>query len=134
MIRIALVLLPIAAPGAASCGKPATPDGAPGLGNRPATAAHAPGARATATPGEADADADAGTTMRYSCKQGHPVAIVRGGIARVALADGRVVDIPRVADSAPPRYSGVALSFEVGSDGATLGQHEVGGFACHEAG
>jgi hypothetical protein len=71
--------------------------------------------------------------MRYRCEQGHRVDIVGGDSARVTLADGRVVDIPRVADSAPPRYSGIALSFEVSSDGATLGQDEVGGFACREA-
>ena len=74
-----------------------------------------------------------GVTMRYRCEQGHRVDIVGGNNARVTLADGRVVDIPRIADSAPPRYSGVALSFEVGSDGAMLGQDEVGGFACRGA-
>ena len=73
-----------------------------------------------------------GVTMRYSCDQGQRVDILEGKTARVTLADGRVIDLPRVADSAPPRYSGVALSFEVGSDGATLGQDEVGGFACRE--
>lgn len=75
----------------------------------------------------------AGVTMRYSCEQGHRVDIIGGSTARVTLADGRAIDIPRIADSAPPRYSGVALSFEVGSDGATLGQDEVGGFACRES-
>jgi membrane-bound inhibitor of C-type lysozyme len=83
------------------------------------------------TPGP-DASSDS-ITMRYRCEQGHRVDIVGGDSARVTLADGRVVDIPRVADSAPPRYSGIALSFEVSSDGATLGQDEVGGFACREA-
>jgi hypothetical protein len=119
MLRIALVLLPIAALGAASCRKPAA--------EAPVTA-HGPDA-ATAPAARADPD----VTMRYACEHGHSVAILRGEIARVSLADGRVVEIPRVADSAPPHYSGVALSFDVGSDGATLGQHEVGGFACREA-
>ncbi|MCI4568692.1 hypothetical protein [Lysobacter sp. CFH 32150] len=73
---------------------------------------------------------DDGVSMRYLCDGGHAVALVRGELARVTLADGRVVEIPRIADSAPPAYRGEALSFEVGSDGGTLGQDEVGGFDC----
>lgn len=76
--------------------------------------------------------APSGVTMRYSCDQGQRVDIVGGNTAHVTLADGRVVDLQRVPDSAPPRYSGEALSFEVGSDGATLGQDEAGGSACRE--
>jgi hypothetical protein len=72
--------------------------------------------------------------VRYSCDQGHRVDIFDAGSARVTLADGRIVDIPRVAGSAPPRYAGIALSFEVGSEGAILGQDETGGFACRQAG
>ena len=94
--------------------------------------AEVPPAKAT-TVARSPETPSAGILMRYSCEQGHRVDIVGGNAARVTLADGRVVDIPRVADSAPPQYSGVALSFEVGSDGAMLGQHEVGGFACREA-
>ena len=75
--------------------------------------------------------ADDGVTMRYRCDGGHAIAIVRGERARVTLADGRIVEIERVADSAPPVYRGEASSFEVGSDGGTLGQDEVGGFDCH---
>ena len=74
---------------------------------------------------------DEGVTMRYRCDGGHAVAIVRGESARLTLADGRTVEIARVADSAPPAYRGEALSFEIGSDGGTLGQDEVGGFDCH---
>ena len=77
------------------------------------------------------ADAQPSVMMRYSCEQGHRVDIIGGNTARVTLADGRVVDVPRVAGSAPPRYAGVALSFEVGSDGAMLGQDETGGVSCH---
>lgn len=73
---------------------------------------------------------DDGVSMRYRCDGGHAIAIVRGELARVTLADGRVVEIPRIADSAPPAYRGEALSFEIGSDGGTLGQDEVGGFDC----
>ena len=74
-----------------------------------------------------------GIAMRYSCEQGHRVDIVGGDTARVTLADGRIVDIPRVAGSVPPRYAGEALSFEVDNKGAMLGQDETGGFSCHEA-
>lgn len=95
--------------------------------------AEVPTAKATTAERGSDTSS-AGITMRYNCEQGHHVDIVGGNTARVALADGRVVEIPRVADSAPPRYSGIALSFEIDSGGATLGQHEVGGFACREAG
>ena len=97
--------------------------------NAPATARGNPDAKPvdTAPP----PPADDGVSMRYLCDGGHEVAIVRGELARVTLADGRVVEIARVADSAPPAYRGEALSFEVGSDGGTLGQDEVGGFDCH---
>lgn len=71
----------------------------------------------------------AGVTARYACESGHRVDIVRGEVARVTLADGRVVHLRR-SDETPPRYRGEALSFEVHGNGATLGQHEVGGFDC----
>jgi hypothetical protein len=79
---------------------------------------------------EAPEPDDDGITMRYRCDSGHSVAIVRGELARVTMADGRVVEIARVTDTSPPQFQGEALSFEVTGDGATLGQHEVGGFAC----
>lgn len=110
--------------------KPTVPPPEPEAATRTETAE--PGAQTAAPTRRPDASSD-GITMRYSCEQGHRVDIVGGDSARVTLADGRVVDIPRVADIAPPRYAGVALSFEVGSEGATLGQDEVGGFACREA-
>lgn len=134
MHRIAIVMLGIAAAGLAACQKPAaTADtSAPGRDERAAaTPADLPD---TSAPNESGAaEASQGITMRYTCDQGHSVAIVSGDIARVTLADGRVVEIGRVADSSPPRYQGEALSFDVGSVGATLGQDEVGGFACREA-
>lgn len=89
-----------------------------------------PSADAPATAPTETQKPDDGITMRYRCESGHSVAIVRGERARVTLADGRVVEIARVADSSPPQFEGEALSFEVTGDGATLGQHEVGGFAC----
>lgn len=110
--------------------KPTVPPPDPGAAIRTETAELR--VKATTPARGTDASSD-GITMRYSCEQGHRVDIVGGNSARVTLADGRIVDIPRVADSAPPRYAGVALSFEVGSDGAMLGQDEAGGFACREA-
>lgn len=71
-------------------------------------------------------------TTRYTCDGGHGVAVT-GESARITLADGRVVEIRRVAQSSPPRYSGEALSFDVSDEGGMLGQHETGGFACREA-
>ena len=88
------------------------------------------GPEATAADTAPPPPADDGVSMRYRSDGGHTVAIVRGELARVTLADGRVVEIARVADSAPPAYRGEALSFEIGSDGGTLGQDEVGGFDC----
>ncbi len=134
MHRIAVVMLGIAAAGLAACQKPAptTETSAPGR-DEPAAAASADLPDTSAPNESGAAEASQGITMRYTCDQGHSVAIVRGDTARVTLADGRVVEIGRVADSSPPRYRGEALSFEVGSDGATLGQDEVGGFACREA-
>jgi hypothetical protein len=133
MPRIALALLPLASLIAASCQRPAAPAAeAPPSRSQSAAPAPAEAAEAGSAKSASGENGD-GITMRYTCEQGHSAAIARGGIARVSLADGRVVEIPRIADSSPPRYSGVALSFAVGSDGATLGQHEVGGFACHEA-
>ncbi|MFC5577360.1 hypothetical protein ACFPOA_04935 [Lysobacter niabensis] len=128
MLRIAFVLLPLASLVTASCQEPT----APAAGDLTATPAPAEAAEpATARPASGETAAD--ITMRYACEHGHSVAIVRGEIARVSLADGRVIEIPRIADSSPPRYAGVALSFDVGSEGATLGQDEVGGSVCREA-
>ena len=129
MPRIAQLLLPLVVLIATSCQKASPPVA------ETAEAAGRGGSAPTGAPvGDSDAASeDDGITMRYDCEQGHSVALVRGEIARVSLADGRVVEIPRIAGSSPPRYSGVALSFDVGSDGATLGQHEVGGFACRAA-
>ena len=137
MPRIALLAWPMTALIAASCQK-AAPAGDEVGAAKPssdelATTPLPAGDAVAATEKSAPEPTSDGITMRYTCDQGHAVAIVRGEIARVSLADGRVLEIPRIADSSPPSYSGVALSFEVGSSGATLGQHEVGGFACREA-
>lgn len=74
-------------------------------------------------------EATVGVTSRYACDSDHRVDIVRGEVARVTLADGRVIHLRR-SEETPQRYRGEALSFEVRADGATLGQDEVGGFEC----
>jgi hypothetical protein len=53
----------------------------------------------------------------------------RTGMQRSVIV---MVEIGRVADRSPPRFRGEAMSFEAGSDAATLSQDEVGGFACLE--
>ena len=137
MPRIALLAWPLAALTVASCQK-AVPSAdevrvaKPSSGESATTSIPAGDAVAATVKSAPEPTSDS-ITMRYTCDQGHSVAIVRGAIARVSLADGRVIEIPRISDSSPPSYSGVALSFEVGSNSATLGQHEVGGFACREA-
>lgn len=128
MTRLAYVL-PLAMIMAAC--KPTVPPPEPGTATR-TEMAEVPSA-AQARVATRAPDAPSAITMRYRCDQGHRVDIVNGDIARVTLADGRVVDVERVAGSAPPRYAGIALSFEVGSEGAMLGQDETGGFACDEA-
>jgi len=120
MRHFPLVLSMCAALMLGACQKPAPP----AESTRPSADVPAP------APTDAPKPDDDGITMRYRCESGHSVAIVRGEHARVTLADGRVVEIARVADSSPPQFEGEALSFEVTGDGATLGQHEVGGFAC----
>jgi hypothetical protein len=108
--------------------KPTVPPPQPETATRTETAEPSPAKKTAGVQGPDTPSV--GITMRYSCEQGHRVVV--GDTAQVTLADGRVVDIPRVADSAPPRYAGEALSFEVGNEGGILGQDETGGFACHE--
>ena len=111
--------------------KPSVPPPQPETATRTETAEPPLAKKAAATRGSDTSSL--GITMRYSCEQGHRVDIVGDDTAQVTLADGRVVDIPRVAGGAPPRYAGEALSFEVDNKGAMLGQDETGGFSCHEA-
>jgi len=129
--RVGLLLAVLAALSATACNR--ADDGSSGASARETAPAASTAGSATSGPaGSAPPDAteaDASITMRYDCEQGHSVAIA-GDEARVTLADGRRVAIPRVADSAPPRFAGEALSFEVNATGAVLGQDEVGGFDC----
>ena len=111
--------------------RPSVPPPQPETATRTETAEPPPAKTTVAT--RASDTSSAGITMRYSCEQGHRVDIVAGNTARITLADGRIVDIPRVDSGAPPRYAGEALSFDVDNEGGMLGQDETGGFACHEA-
>jgi len=118
MCRVSLQLLGCAAALLiAACQKPAPPEPAPPSASTPTSA-------------EAPNPADEGVTMRYRCESGLKVTIMRGETARISLADGRVVEIERTAESSPPSYRGEAVAFEVGGDGATLAQDDVGAFDC----
>lgn len=83
-------------------------------------------------PAGAANDAGAGS---FICENGHWVELVGDDTARVTLADGRVIDLPRKADGVA-EYRGVALSFDLSDDGqgGVLGQDEVGGFDCEIVG
>lgn len=72
-------------------------------------------------------------TMRYSCAGGNKVDILGSEAARVTLGDGRVVELPRLADNSPPAFAGEALSFAVGSEDAQLSQDEGGQWTCSAA-
>ena len=52
-------------------------------------------------------------TASYACEGGSRVDIVRDLVARVTLADGRVVKIEVVEDSMPRTYMDNGLTFEV---------------------
>lgn len=55
-------------------------------------------------------------TASYRCDQGHRVDIVRDQVARVGLADGRVVKIEAIRNSTPPTYMDNGLIFSQVSD------------------
>jgi hypothetical protein len=76
-----------------------------------------------------DAADDAGVTMRYSCDDGYAVAVM-GDVVRVGTADGREIELQRVADSAPPLYAGEAMEFAIGSEDAMLAQDEGANWTC----
>lgn len=84
-----------------------------------------PGA-APVDPAVADTDA---ATMRYSCDDGWSVAVM-GDTVVASAADGRTVELQRIADRSPPLFTGGALEFSVEDDGAMLGQDETGPLAC----
>ncbi len=78
----------------------------------------------------ASAPDDSEVTMRYTCDNDVHVDILRDGIARVALPDGRVVKLSRIAGSTPPVFTGEALYFSIGDEQASLSQDEGTELAC----
>jgi hypothetical protein len=89
-------------------------------------------ASSTGASGETGALPDSGAAVRlFECEGGHLVELVDGDSARITLADGRVIELPRRIDGVA-EYRGEALTFDIDADGrgGVLGQDEVGGFAC----
>lgn len=82
---------------------------------------------------DASGSRDAGpqAVRRFHCDGGHQVELVGDGLARVTLADGRVIGLPRRSGGVA-EYRGEALTFDVDDAGGrgVLGQDEVGGFDC----
>ena len=72
-------------------------------------------------------------TASYSCEQGHRIDIVRDKVARVALADGRVVKIEAIQDSTPRTYMDNGLTFTLSPQGATLDDETGHTLACTPA-
>lgn len=96
----------------------------------PGTPDAAPSAETT----QAAPKATAQSVMDYTCEGDHAVAIIeKGEVARVSLADGSTIDLPRNPDQTPPSYAGEALAFAVTSTGGTLDQDEAGSFPCKAA-
>ncbi len=70
-------------------------------------------------------------TASYRCDQGHRIDIVRGKVARVALADGRVVKIEAVQGSTPPTFMDNGLVFsQVSATEAKLDDEEGNTVSC----
>jgi hypothetical protein len=69
-------------------------------------------------------------TASYRCDQGHRIDIVRDRVARVALADGRVIKIEAVQDSAPRTFMDNGLTFTLSPQGATLDDETGHTLAC----
>ncbi len=57
-----------------------------------------------------------GVTASYRCDQGHRIDIVRDQVARVALADGRVVRLEVVQNSTPLTFMDNGLILSLVSD------------------
>ena len=72
-------------------------------------------------------------TASYRCEQGHRIDIVRDKVARVALADGRVVKIEAIQDSAPRTFMDNGLTFTLSPQGATLDDETGHPLACMPA-
>ena len=72
-------------------------------------------------------------TASYGCEQGHRIDIVRDKVARVALADGRVVKIEAIQDSTPRTFMDNGLTFTLSPQGATLDDETGHTLACTPA-
>ncbi|HVR81124.1 MAG TPA: hypothetical protein VHF02_03400 [Luteimonas sp.] len=115
-----LFAIPVACLALAACNRQQPP----AASGETATTASAPAAVEPAS------DSTGNITMGYSCDDGNKVEILGSEGARVTLSDGRVVDLPGVADSSPPAFAGEALSFAIGSEGGQLSQDEGGQWNC----
>lgn len=60
--------------------------------------------------------------VRYDCEAGTTVTVDPSGSARVALPDGQVVGLSRIAGSTPPVYTGGSLYLRIEGGGARLSQ------------
>lgn len=88
------------------------------------------------TPAATDAGADstpppddALAMASYTCDGDHRVT-VDGDTAQVMLADGRTVELPRIAGTSTATFTGEALEFTGDAEGGTLMQDEGGSFTC----
>ena len=72
-------------------------------------------------------------TASYGCEQGHRIDIIRDKVARVALADGRVIKIEAIQDSAPRTFMDNGLTFTLSPQGATLDDETGHTLACTPA-
>ena len=52
-------------------------------------------------------------TASYRCDEGHRIDIVRDAVARLALADGRVLKIEAIQGSVPPTFMDVGLTISL---------------------
>ena len=73
-------------------------------------------------PVAAPAPAATDAVARFDCGSGTQVSLDAEGRARVALPDGRVVGLSRIAGSGPTVYTGASLYLRVEGDAAWLSQ------------
>ena len=119
---------------AAGCNRSEPPSPTPEGTEAANPATEQPAAPDVVVPPETPATtAPATVTMRYACGGNNAVEILSTDLARVTLADGRVVEVPLVAGSSPPAYVGEAVAFSVGNTGGQLSQEEGGHWDCKPA-
>lgn len=74
----------------------------------------------------------AAVTASYEC-EGVRVDVVRDEVARVNLAVDNIVKLERVANSVPPTYQDVGLTFTQSASGADLDDETGRSFSCKPA-